>query len=446
MRKVDWRLIPILSAMYCVSLIDRTNLSLARQANNMHMDKELGTNLGNRYSIITLIFFVPYIIFEVPSQLGIRKFGARWWLGGATTLWGIIMLAMGFAPNWQTLAALRAILGLFESALFPGAAFLISCWYARREMAIRNALFYVVAGIVNTFGSPIGYGMSLLHTRGGLSGWSWIFIFFGILTIVVGLLGILFIVDFPDKATFLSDEQRQLVHTRIQRDRGDATPDPVTLAKVIRYLCDFRIWVYGLMFMSSTMSSYSLAYFLPVILGSMGFNNVETMLLNVPCTVYAFIPSLGTAYLADRYRNARGWCVVFNALCVILGTCMYSQLPMPQKAARYVGVFFAVGGCNANIPLLLAWAQTSIRAQSKRAVFAAMIVAWGGVGGILAGVVFIQKEAKRGYPTGVFFTIGMNAFTVVAAMGLAAFYRYKNKKAERGEVVLEGSEDFRYQP
>jgi hypothetical protein len=59
MRKVDWRLIPILSAMYCVSLIDRTNLSLARQANNMHMDKELGTNLGNRYSIITLIFFVP---------------------------------------------------------------------------------------------------------------------------------------------------------------------------------------------------------------------------------------------------------------------------------------------------------------------------------------------------------------------------------------------------
>jgi hypothetical protein len=67
-RKVDWRLIPILTAMYCVSLIDRTNLSLARQGNEMHMDRELGTNQGNRYSIITLTFFVPYIIFEIPVR------------------------------------------------------------------------------------------------------------------------------------------------------------------------------------------------------------------------------------------------------------------------------------------------------------------------------------------------------------------------------------------
>lgn len=382
----------------------------------------------------------------MPSQLGLRKFGARYWLGGATTLWGIIMLAMGFAPNWQTLAALRAILGLFESALFPGAAFLISCWYARREMAVRNTLFYIVAGIVGVFGSPIGYAMSLLHGRGGLSGWAWIFVFFGVATILVGLVGMVYIVDFPDKAAFLTEEQRQFIHTRIQRDRGDAIPDPVTLGKLGRYLCDWRLWVYGLMFMSSTMASYSLAYFLPVILASMGFNNVESMMLNVPSTVWAFVPALGTAYLADRVPNARGWCVAFNALCVIIGTCMYSQLPMSQKAARYVGIFFAVGGCNANIPNLLAWAQTAIRAQSKRAVFAAVIVAWGGVGGTLAGGVFIQKEYTKGYPTGVWFTVGINAFTIVASISLSAFYRYKNKQAERHQAVLEGSEDFRYQP
>lgn len=92
MRKVDWRLIPILSLMYLVSSLDRANLSLARAANNKQMDKDLHLYIGSRYSIATLAFFVPYIVLEVPSQAGLRVFGAKIWLGGATLLWGIIML------------------------------------------------------------------------------------------------------------------------------------------------------------------------------------------------------------------------------------------------------------------------------------------------------------------------------------------------------------------
>lgn len=380
------------------------------------------------------------------SQLGLRKFGARWWLGSATFLWGVVMLGMGFAHNWQTLAALRAVLGIFESALFPGAAFLISCWYPRKQMATRNSIFYIISGLVGSLASPIGYSFSLLHGRAGISGWQWIFIFFGVITCVVGIMGILFIVDFPDRATFLTDDQRHLILTRIQRDRGDAKPDPVTWAKIGKHLCDWKIWLFGLMFMSATVAAYSLAYFLPVILATMGFTNVQSMLLGTPTNVYAFIPALSTAYIADKVKNARAYVVMFNALFVIIGTCMYSQLPLSQKAARYAGVFLAVGGCNGNVPLLISWAQTSIRAQSKRAVTAAVIVAWGGIGGILSGVVFIQKEAKLGYPTGIWFTVGMNSFTICAALCLSFWFRYQNRRADRGEVVLENAEDFRYHP
>lgn len=97
MRKVDWRLIPILSLMYLVSAMDRANLSLARAANKKQMDKDLGLDLGSRYSIATLAFFIPYIILEVPSQAGLRLFGAKIWLGGATLLWGVIMLCKSLA-------------------------------------------------------------------------------------------------------------------------------------------------------------------------------------------------------------------------------------------------------------------------------------------------------------------------------------------------------------
>jgi len=176
----------------------------------------------------------------------------------------------------------------------------------------------------------------------------------------------------------------------------------------------------------------------------MGFNNIETMVLNAPAHGYGIFPALITAYIADKWRHCRAWTIVFNAVCLIVGTCMYSQLPLSQKAARYAGIFLAVGGANANVPLVMSWAQTSVRGQGKRAVSAAIIVAWGGVGGILAGVVFMQKEALK-YPTGVFFTIGVNAFTAVASVALSFWFRYQNSRANRGAVILEGDPTFRYQ-
>lgn len=107
----------------------------------------------------------------MKSQLGLRKFGARIWLGSAVLCWGLVMLGMGFAPNWETLAALRAVLGIFEAALFPGAAYLISCWYPRKDMALRNVIFYISSSFAGSFAKPLGYAFSLLHGRGGRSGW-----------------------------------------------------------------------------------------------------------------------------------------------------------------------------------------------------------------------------------------------------------------------------------
>lgn len=354
------------------------------------------------------------------------------------------MIGMGFVKTWNALAALRAILGVFEAALFPGAAYLISCWYPRRSMATRNTAFYLASSVIGACSAPLGYSFTLMHGISGLSGWSWAFIWYGIITVVVGIVAYFTLVDFPDRATFLTEEQKKFILTRIERDRGDSTHDPVTLKKVIKYARDWKIWLYALMFCSATVASYSLAYFGPMILMSMGFNNVETIVLGAPAQVWSLVPGLLTAYVADKYKNMRAVVIVFNCLCLIIGTCMYSQLPLKMKAARFAGMFLAGGGCNSNVPLVLSWAQCSIRAQSKRAFTAAIIVAFGGVGGILSGVVFMQKEAPS-YRTGVFFTIGINAFTICACGFLHGYYRWQNRRADKGLVVLEDSPGFRYQ-
>lgn len=136
---------------------------------------------------------------------------------------------------------------------------------------------------------------------------------------------------------------------------------------------------------------------------------------------------------------------MFNSVCVIAGTAMYSRLPLSQKAARFAGIFLAVGGGNSNVPLIISWQHTGIRSQSKRAFCSALTVAFGGVGGILGSALFFDKEKKQGYPTGVYVTLALNATTVVCAFSLSVYYRYRNRLAEKGEVVIEDHEDFRYQ-
>lgn len=356
------------------------------------------------------------------------------------------MIGMAFANSWSTLAALRAILGLFESALFPGAAYLISCWYPRKDMGVRNSVFYITSAVAGSFAKPLGYCFSLLHGKRGLTGWRWLFLFYGILTVVIALIAYLTVTDFPDKATFLDPEEKRIVTLRIERDRADSKPDPLTMAKIGKYLLQWRPWCFAIFFMSTTTATYSLAYFMPTILQQMGFTNVESMLLGTPAYFWAIIPALSCGRIADKVPRMRGYMVMFNSACIIVGTAMYSQLDKSQRAARFAGIFLAVGGGNSNVPLIISWQHTSIRAQSKRGYCSALSVAFGGIGGILGSALFFNHEAKIGYPTGINTTLALNGLTFVGAGFLTLYMRMMNRKAERGEIVIEDNEDFRYQP
>lgn len=254
----------------------------------------------------------------------------------------------------------------------------------------------------------------------------------------------LFIVDFPDKAHFLQEHEKELIRTRIERDRGDAEYDPLTMKKFTSYVCDVKIWVFAYIFCTAGTSTYALSYFLPRILLSMGFKGFMSQILVAPPYVWVPFPAMATAFLADRY-HARALAISLNSIQVLVGTCMYSQLGSDKIAARYAGVFLAVGGSNANIPLAISWAQTSIRRQSKRGYTSAVVVAFGGVSGIIAGLAFMEKEASSGYPTGINLTLGMTAGSIACCAGLWVYFKFENRKADRHGKILEGHADFRYQ-
>ncbi|OAL32680.1 hypothetical protein AYO20_07838 [Fonsecaea nubica] len=446
-RKVDFRLLPLCGIVYAISLVDRLNLPNARLAG---MDQALGISIGNRYSIITMIFFIGYILFDFPSNLIMRKVGAATFMGVISFCWGVVTIGMGFSKTWGTLLACRIIFGAFEGGLFPGIVFLLSCWYKRDEVQVRFSAIYGCGLLVSGLANLIAYGLSKMDGLGGVPGWSWIFIMEGIVTVVIAVLVLLFLLDFPDRAarpsllgfrSFLTPDEAAIVLARIERDRGDAVPERFTPRVIFSHLKDWRVWEFCLLLMCNNTVAYAFAYFLPLILnGGFGYSLLKTYILIFPPYVLAVIWMYIAAYIGDRWMT-RGPIILFNAVVTITGVVIIGYAKNPS--VRYFGVFLGLPSYNASIPAIFSYQHNNIVGQARRAIASAVMLAGAGIGGIIASNAFQQKDAPQ-YRPGLDTIIAVQALTIVLICKNFFLYTRANRKADRGEIIIEGRPGFRY--
>ncbi|KAL8808506.1 MAG: hypothetical protein Q9182_000057 [Xanthomendoza sp. 2 TL-2023] len=461
-RRVDLRLIPLCGLMYCVSLLDRTNLSNAAIA-GMTKELNLRTKNPDRYSVITLVFFITYVIAQPPTTILTRFFGPRIWLATITLCWGVTMIGFGFVKDWKALVGLRLILGILEvcSATFRtlNAAYLqLICNRVASfpvsfissvldEVGRRYSIFYLIGSLASAFGGILAFGLMQMQGIQGYGGWRWIFIIEGCLTCLVALLGYIFLVSFPDKEKsraigFLSAEERHLIVARVNQDRGDADLEKFSFKKWLGGASDWKIWVYGLCFGCATTVSYALAYFLPIILNlGLGFDTGTAQCLIAPPYVFAGIVMILTGWFGDKYRQ-RGLCVAFNAVLCIIGLAVMGWAYADNRA-RYFGVFFATAGANANVPSVLTYQANNIRGQWKRAFCSATLVGTGALGGIVGSTVFRSEDSPT-YIPGLSVAMGSQVVILIAVGVLTVSFKSENKKADRGEKILEDSLPFRY--
>ncbi|KKZ62320.1 hypothetical protein EMCG_00394 [[Emmonsia] crescens] len=440
--RVDRRLVSMCGLGYCISLMDRTNLSVAAIAG---MTKELKLHIGFRYSLVALVFFITYIIFQPPMTAIIRRVGPRLFISLIVLTWGVCLIGFGLCKNWEQLTALRALLGLLEAGFFPGTVYLLSTWYSRYEVQKRYSIFYLIGCVAAALSGILAFGFSQMDGIQGLGGWRWIFLMQGILTIIVGILIYIFLVDFPDKAhkawNFLNQDECSFIIRRLNKDRGDADAEPFTMRRFLRPALDLKIWAFGMIFFCLTTVTYAIAYFLPIILhDNMGFGVGESQCLVAPPFVLAGILMFATSHVADKYKM-RAPILVFNSVISIIG------LPIMGFAegagVRYFGVFLAVAGVNANIPCTLAYQANNIRGQWTRALASTTLVAMGGIGGIAGSLVFRSQDAPQ-YIPGIYASMACQILLLIIVGALSLHFWRCNKKADRGEMVIEGSPTFRY--
>jgi MFS family permease len=208
------------------------------------------------YSVVTLVFFTTYIVFQPPATVIVRALGPRKFLSFIVVAWGAVMIGMGFADSFQTLAALRVVLGILEAGFFPSCVYLLSTWYTRFDIGKRYSVFYILGSLASACAGILAYG--LMQIKGdprpkksnGINRWRWIFIIEGALTCFLGIAAYWMLVDFPDKAhmswKFLTQREAKFIIDRVDRDRGDAKPEPWNLKKFLRGGADIKIWGFAM--------------------------------------------------------------------------------------------------------------------------------------------------------------------------------------------------------
>ncbi|KAL4950412.1 major facilitator superfamily domain-containing protein [Aspergillus filifer] len=442
-RRIDLRLVVTLGCLYCISLLDRTNLGAASVAG---MQPDLNMNASNNgYSITSLVFFITYTIFQIPATVIIRKMGPRIFLSSIVFFWGAVMIGFGFVPSWPAMAGLRVILGALEAGFYPGCVYLLSTWYTRYELQKRNAAFYLIGSTASGFGGILAYGLMQMDGLGGQNGWRWIFIIEGILTCVLGFGSYLILVDFPEKSpkswNFLNESEAAYIVSTIENDRSDVYAEKFSLKTYLHNGCDSKVWIFAVMYMLTTSNSYSIAYFLPIILqDSMGFSVVKAQCLVAPPYVAAAIVMFLQGVVADKWR-IRGPIVAINAAMGLLGLGLLGYVDSP--APRYFGVFLATIAGNANCPALVSWQSNNIRGQWKRALTSATLVGGGSIGGILGTTVFRAQDAPD-YIPGLLTTMLANAIIGVLVGTLTLKFHRANKRVDAGGKAIEGLPGFKY--
>lgn len=325
------------------------------------MDETLDL-IGNRYSIIVLTFFPFYILFNPVATVCARKLGPRQFLASITLAWGLVVVGFGLVNEWSAMVGLRAVLGTLEAGFFPSAVFLVSMWYTRMEVAKRIAFFYLLGNTCGGFGGVLAYGLQQMDGVDGHAGWRWIFIWEGIITVTIAIVGYLLLVDFPEDAhkswKFLSASELKIMIDRVDRDRGDAHVTPFKLGDYLAQGKDWKIWLFASNFGLSAVVTYSIAYFLPIILREdLGFSVAKSQCLTAPCYAFSAILGFTESILSDKYRK-RGHVLVFNAILEIIGIAVLGFATRPY--VRYFGAFLITGGSNSNVPASLTYQANNV--------------------------------------------------------------------------------------
>lgn len=345
-RKVAVRLIPFLGLAYFLNYVDRTNIGFAK----LTMSADLGLT-ETMFGLASGLFFIGYLLFEVPSNIALHRFGARRWIARILVTWGLIAAAMAFVPNATTLYVARILLGIAEAGFFPGIMLYLTFWFPRSVRVRLTGLFMIALPASSALGAPIA-GAILQYWDGlfGLAGWRVMFLVLGLPAVVLGVAAWFYLTDRPKDADWLApDERRWLDDTMAAEQQATEATGKHRVRDSLR---DPRVWALGVVYFGVTYGLYALSFFLPTIVAGFAesFDTSFSILENGLIVAVPFAVGAVAMVFWSRHSDRTGervWHVAAPALlgAVSIPVALYMESPLATMAVitvTAVGVFCAL--------------------------------------------------------------------------------------------------------
>ena len=423
-RKITLRLIPFLFICYVAAYLDRINIGFAQ----LQMKQDLGFS-DAVYGLGAGIFFFGYMLFEVPSNLLLAKFGARKTLLRIMVVWGLISAGMMFVQTPAQLYIARFLLGVFEAGFFPGIILYLTYWYPSGMRARIIALFMSGIAIAGILGGPLsGWIMNELAGMNGWKGWQWMFLIEGLPAVALGILVLFILDDRPGDANWLSAREKGIVNDTLERDQlGLGSAHHHSLRQALR---DPRIYLLSFAYFTFIAGTYVITFWLPTIIKGFGITDpMRIGLLTAIPYVAGAIGMVAISRHSDKTRERR-WhtaaCAFVGAAGLVAATFLHGDLPWALAALAIATI-----GILATMPLF--WAMpTAYLTGAAAAGGIALINSLGLIGGFVSPfVIGWIKTATGSVDNGLYF---MSALLVLGGVVLLVGVPASALREPRGDA------------
>jgi len=394
--KVTWRIVPFFCLCYLAAYLDRINVGLAK----LQMLDDLGFS-ETVYGLGAGLFFIGYILFEVPSNLVLARMGARVWIARIMITWGLLSGATMLVATPTQFYVLRFLLGVAEAGFFPGVMLYLTYWYPTQRRSKIMAMFLMGLPMASLVGGPLsGWIMSAFSGVLGYSGWQWMFFLEAIPSVLLGILCLTYLPNRIESAKWLKQDEKHLLREHLDNDKLVESHHSLLAA-----LTSGRVWLLGAIDLSLMMSVYAISFWLPTMIREAGVR--DTMHIGVLTAIpnaLALVALLMNGSSSDRHRERR-WHIVVPAFLGAIGMAM-STLFTDNIALTVTMFALATAGITATFPVFWCLPATFLTGPAAAAGIA-LIASIASLGGFAATYILgWLKQATSGSSTGILLFAG----------------------------------------
>ncbi|MBG0737879.1 MFS transporter [Paeniglutamicibacter antarcticus] len=423
--KAAKRLMPMLVILYVVSFLDRTNVGFAEAA--LKTDRGVG---AGAFALGAGIFFIGYAIFEIPSNLLLKKIGAKIWLARIAITWGIVSACFAFVQGETSFIVLRFLLGVTEAGLFPGVIMFLADWFPNKVRVQMFAIFYLAQPFSQIIGNPLsGWLINIGDQIPGVHGWQVMFLVEGSLAVLAGIAALIFLINGPEKATFLSRAEKDALEEIMALE--NVVKDETGPRGVWAAMRNGKVWYFTVIYFCLQVAVYGVTFFLPQQVASLTGQKVGLavgLLVGIPWFfgIFACYFMGKAATTIRRRRNMGGILFASTGLC-IFGSAWAGTNHQPVLGLIFITLavcsFLAVGPITWSYP-------TAFLTGTAAAAGIGLINSLGNLGGFVAPILRTAVNEAAKSPTGSAGVYALGVLPFLAAAMMFYTRRFKNKADE----------------